>query len=70
MTDLEDDFRRLIESLREEHGPDLQPILKEMGVDDVQPEFQMCFLFWKSLSGRSRNLMIDNAQGRRQRKRF
>lgn len=67
---IEANFARLVESLRATHGPNLQRVLKHLTVEEVEPEFRACFGFWKSLSGRSRNLMLDVAQGRRLNKRF
>lgn len=67
---IEADFARLIERLRATHGTNLQQVLKHLTVEEVEPEFRRCFEFWKSLAGRSRNLMLDVAQGRRLNKRF
>lgn len=65
---VEEQFRRFIESFE---GPtDLPRLLKKLNVEEVPLEYRAGFVFWKSLSGPSRNLMLDNALGRRLKKRY
>lgn len=65
---VEDQFRRFVESLG--NPSDVQLLLKKLEVEEVALEYQDAFSFWKSLSGPSRNLMLDNARGRRLKKRY
>ena len=66
----EHSLRRLVEAISSAGHPNPQLRLKELEVEEVDDEFRRAFSFWKSLSGSSRNLMFDNACGRRMSKKF
>ena len=67
---VESDFRELVQHLEREGAVNLQLFLKHAELEDVPERFRGAYSFWKTLSGRSRNLMLDGAQGRRVNKRF
>jgi hypothetical protein len=67
---IEHDFRKLCEELSSSGHPNLQQTLKELEVEDVPEQYQSAFSFWKSLGGRSRNLMFMNAIDRWTKKRW
>lgn len=67
---IEEDFQEMVEHLTFIGIENVQLFLKDAKIDRVPERFQRTLSFWKSLSGPSRNLMIDNAQGRRLRKKF
>jgi hypothetical protein len=66
----EHSLRQLVEAIRSAGHPNPQLRLKELEVEEVDDEFRPAFSFWKSLSGKSRGLMFDNACGRRMNKRW
>ena len=63
-------FRELVDHLHQEGVVNLQLFLKHADPEHVPERFRDSFSFWKTLSGKSRNLMLDNAQGRRTKKQF
>ncbi len=67
---IETDFRELVQHLEREGAVNLQRFLKRADLEDVPERFRDAYGFWKTLSGPSRNLMLDCAQGRRVNKRF
>jgi len=67
---VEREFARLLEYLRSRGARNLQQSVAHLELDQVPLEYRTSFSFWRSLSGPSRNLMFDVAQGRRLRKRF
>jgi len=67
---IESDFRELVQHLEREGAVSLQRFLKHAEPEHVPERFRGALSFWKTLSGPSRNLMIDVAQGRRTKKRF
>jgi hypothetical protein len=69
MTDTETEFAAFIQHLRQQGHNDFCRLLAHMGREDVPEQYRASWDFWASLSGRSRNLMLDVACGRRTRKR-
>lgn len=69
-TGIERQFGALLEHLRARGIGNLQQYVTHLDLEAVPPEYRDAFSFWRSLSGPSRNLMFDVAQGRRLRKRF
>jgi hypothetical protein len=65
---IEEQFAGLIRHLREQGQNDLPRILTRLEPDDIPEEFRSAFGFWRSLSGSSRNFMLDTACGRRTRR--
>jgi hypothetical protein len=63
-------FKELINDLKRHNVQNIQRFLKRADIHHVPEQFRDAFGFWKSLSGRSRNLMLDNALGRRLKKQF
>ena len=67
---VESEFQNLVQHLENEGANNVALFLKHADLEHVPEQFRDSFSFWKSLSGPSRNLMLDVAQGRRTRKRF
>lgn len=70
VTQLEERFSELLEHLRSSGVTNLQRHLKGLEADEVPEAYRAALSFWSSLSGSSRNLMFDTAQGRRLGKKF
>jgi len=68
MTDTDTEFAAFMEHLRQQGHNDLCNVLAFMDPDDVPEQYKGSYDFWASLSGHSRNLMLDVACGRRTRK--
>jgi len=61
-------FRELIELLKQEKGNNIQQALKRAAIEDIPTKYHKSFTFFKSLSGPSRNLFIDATMGRKKNK--
>lgn len=69
MPQVETEFAAFIEHLRQQGHNDFCRLLAHMDPADVPEQYRDSYGFWASLSGHSRNLMLDVACGRRTRKR-
>lgn len=67
---IEEQFREYVMTLRQQGIGNIQRHLKYTSAEDVPEPYRAAFSFWASLSGPSRNLMLDVVQGRRVRKMF
>jgi len=63
-------FARILDYLREQGHENLQQILTELSPEDLPEVHRSWFTFWQSLSGPSRNLLYEQACGRKLNKRF
>lgn len=62
---IEQEFARLISWMEEHDRKNIPWELKQLQLSDVPPGYRRAFSFFKSLSGASREFLIDRAQGRR-----
>lgn len=65
---MEREFTELIKWLLDEGHPNPQGVLRRLDPSSVPEQYRSALGFWQSLSGPSRNLMYDNACGRRLKK--
>jgi len=70
LTKIEKEFKEFISFLKRIGYKDMPQILKTIKVQEIPKEYHRCFKFWTTLSGPSRNFMIDISEDKKTNKIF